>query len=242
MENTDYYESRIKCEFLNYMKKRKMIDTKSIISSEYAMGNTGRRADLAVLTRSKIVGIEIKSKYDRLTRLEDQLKIYTACFDEVIVVLDEKHIPDALRIVPASVSVFELDSKGKIRLLQLSASAPETRKEIQLRLFTLSELRKLAGIGVGDQTKRSWIFEIARRLPGDVVRDAVLKSFRETYSTTSENFWQHVKRKRITVDSLAHLSRFTPARIAMQQKQDEKVRFWNAWREDALAALQEATS
>lgn len=242
MNTEKYYESHIKCDFLDYLRGGKIINARSLIASEYVLGTTGRRADLAVHNGSRFIGIEVKSRYDTLSRLRDQLKVYTACFDDVMIVLDQRHVEEGLEIASAEVAVFGVDRKGRISIRRAAAVKPQVDSEMRSQLLTMQELKKLTGYDVNAPAKRSLLLERAARLPGDVIDDTIAEVFRQTFSATSENFWRHVKRKRVTLDALGCLSRFAPERINSLEKQNERVRFWDTWRQDAFIALQEAAA
>lgn len=242
MNKEKYYESHIKCDFLNYLRVGKIINARSTIASEYVLGTTGRRADLAVHNGSRFIGIEVKSQYDTLTRLRDQLKVYTACFDDVIIVLDERHLEEGLEIASAEVAVFEVNRKGGINLRRAPTMNPQIDPITRLQLLTVQELKKLTGYNLSAPAKRSLLLEQAAKLQGDVIRDAVLDAFMQTFFNTSGDFWRHVKRKRVTLEALGCLSRFAPERVSLRERQDEKARFWDTWRQDAFVALQEAVA
>ncbi|MCC5619758.1 sce7726 family protein, partial [Nostoc sp. CHAB 5836] len=201
-------------------------------------GTTGRRADLAIHNGSKFFGIEVKSQYDNLTRLHDQLKIYTRCFDEVIIVLDERHVREGLEIASEDVTVFEIDNKGNINLRRPASLKPHIYPETRLQLLTTQELKKLTGHLTRAPAKRTLLLKQAEILPKDSIINAVAESFRQNFSDTSEIFWRHVKHKKMTPDSLGFLSRFTPERIKIREKHDAQIRFWDTWQLDAVTALQ----
>lgn len=242
MNREKYYELHIKCDFLNYLKVGKVINSRSLIASEYVLGSAGRRADLAVHNGSNFIGVEVKSQYDTLARLPEQLKVYTACFDEVMIVLDQRHIEEGLEIASTDVGVFEVGRKGEICLRRAAATKPQVTPETRLQLLTLQELKKLMGYSVGSPIKRNFLIDQAAKLPRDAIRDAVTDSFRQAFSHTSGEFWQYVKRRRVTSDALSLLSRFAPSRVNVREKQDQRERFWDTWQHDAFIALQEVAA
>ena len=65
-------EAHLKCLFLDRLRRLGLIDARSIIASEYSLGQTGRRADLAIFGGHEFIGIEFKSRYDSLKRLKQQ--------------------------------------------------------------------------------------------------------------------------------------------------------------------------
>ncbi len=242
MNAEKYYESHIKCDFLNYLRAGRVINSRSLLASEYVLGTTGRRADLAIHNGSRFIGVEVKSQYDTLTRLPDQLRVYTACFDDVMIVLDERHVEEGLEIADTAVSVYEVDRKGEINLRRQAKAPPTGNATTRLQLLTIQELKKLAGVPVSIQAKRSVLLKEAEGLDRAVTADAVADAFRRAFSDTSEDFWRHVKRRRVTLEALGCLSRFATDRFNLREKENEKARFWDAWRQDAFAALQQAVT
>lgn len=237
MRTEKYYESHIKCDVLNFLRASKIIDPRSVVASEYVLGSTGRRADLAIHNGSKFIGIEIKSQHDSLARLSSQLNIYTACFDEVMVVLDDRHVEQVLSVATPQVSVFQASRGGAVELCRAAASEPIYASEICLLLLTMAELKKLTGFNAAVPIRRSTLLAQARMLPDEAIRGAVSSSFRQAFSDSSGRFWQSVRRRNVTVQSLRALSRFAAERNSLREKEDEKIRFWESWQQDAFAAL-----
>lgn len=84
-------ELELKARALNALRADRKISRTSIISSELPLPERGIRADLAISTGTRLIGIEIKSDLDSLRRLDRQLKAYTETFDQTILLLGEKH-------------------------------------------------------------------------------------------------------------------------------------------------------
>src|ERR1700732_4974228 len=95
-------EADLKCLFLRHLRECGLINLNSVIASEYSLGHMGRRVDLAILC-DEFIGIEFKSRTDTLKRLQPQLDAYVRCFDRVILVTDERHVPNAQSQIPPSV-------------------------------------------------------------------------------------------------------------------------------------------
>ena len=237
MKTNKYYESHIKCDVLEFLRKTKNIDARSVLASEYVLGSTGRRADLAIFTGSKFIGIEIKSQHDSLSRLKDQLDVYAMCFDEVMVVLDGKHISYASEIASADVSVFEVSRLGTINLHRASTVIPAKDKATCLRLLTMNELRRLTGLS-DLQMKKNKLIDQALLLPDETIYSAITTSFKQNFSNTSLLFWEKIRRKNITINDLAYLSRFALERTNFREKEEQKSRFWEKWQQDASSTLQ----
>ena len=66
---------------------------------EFAILEGSGRIDVAVVN-SKLHGYEIKSAVDTLERLPSQQESYSKVFDRITLVADERHIPEAVKILP----------------------------------------------------------------------------------------------------------------------------------------------
>lgn len=107
-------EAEIKARVLEALRSKGRLPCDATIASEYPLGRSGVRCDLAILT-DRFTGIEIKSDADSLRRLSRQLDSYRSYFDHVIVVLSSRHY---LTVDPAVVSgceVWELNRFGRIK-------------------------------------------------------------------------------------------------------------------------------
>lgn len=235
-----YYESLIKSDVLSSLRRRRIINRHSIIASEFVLGSTGRRADLAVYNGTSFVGIEIKSKHDSLRRLRDQLETYNSCFDEVLLVLHERHLNEAFHIAPPNVPIFSITKSDQMSLVREASGSSKKNASTSLKLLTLAELKRLVGLPAGSLAKRADLLRAARQLPDSVIFDAVTASFMKTYSETSAKFWHHVRKRNISIDAMSHLSRFSSERADLIQRKERQQLFWNQWKDQAAEAIKAA--
>ena len=128
-------ELELKARAINALRADRKITKTAVIASELPLPDRGVRADLAVLTGWKFIGIEIKSNFDSLRRLDKQVKAYTETFDETILLLGEKHaqsifLPEYSNI---HVWIFEGNSLKKInspKELQPQRKPSSSRREM----------------------------------------------------------------------------------------------------------------
>ncbi len=73
---------------------RALMPSARIVHELNVSGTGSNRIDVAAITEKAIVGVEVKSRKDTLTRLEDQWAAFTACCHFVIVVAHDKHFAD----------------------------------------------------------------------------------------------------------------------------------------------------
>ncbi|HPS76758.1 MAG TPA: sce7726 family protein [Thermoanaerobaculaceae bacterium] len=71
----------------------------TLILDELGLCRGLRRADMAVVN-GFLHGYEIKSERDSLRRLAAQADLYNKVFDRVTLVVAERHLPDALDVIP----------------------------------------------------------------------------------------------------------------------------------------------
>lgn len=76
------------------------------------------RVDVAVINGS-LHGYEIKSSEDTLVRLDNQLQIYSKCFDYISVITTEKHLNGVYKKCPENIGISEIISIGnKVKIVQ----------------------------------------------------------------------------------------------------------------------------
>lgn len=89
----------IRAQFHKKILKHAHQDTNTFVLDELGLKNGEIRADIAVLN-GKLIGYEIKTDKDTLSRLSSQVLAYNEVFDKVFIVTGEKHLTKALEIVP----------------------------------------------------------------------------------------------------------------------------------------------
>lgn len=81
------------------IKRLCLEDPTSLVIDELGLLEGKYRMDVAVIN-GKMHGYEIKSASDNLERLPKQQKNYDKIFDKITLVADEKHVVQAMKIVP----------------------------------------------------------------------------------------------------------------------------------------------
>lgn len=79
--------------------KRHHASRNTLVLDEFGLKHGECRADIAVIN-GKLVGYEIKSDEDTLDRLREQIRSYSAVFDEVWIVTGAKHAKAIYKRVP----------------------------------------------------------------------------------------------------------------------------------------------
>jgi len=92
-------DSDIRAVILTDLFKAYTNDPNTTIIEELGLCQGEARIDIAVVNGS-IHGFEIKSDQDTLIRLADQVKIYNRSLDSVTLVVGNKHLDKALKVIP----------------------------------------------------------------------------------------------------------------------------------------------
>src|ERR1035437_564500 len=133
----------------------------ALIVNEFALGSEPARVDIALVTDEYLVGFEIKSASDTLTRLRTQVPSYGKVFDRMILVVDEAHVRHAQHSLPEwwGIAVAETTHSkpriGKprmgrltIRVLRKSQLNPQVEASVLATLIWREEaLAKLEELG-----------------------------------------------------------------------------------------------
>lgn len=92
--------------------KQHFLSVDAVFASEVPYGPTDRRADFLVVDK-RSHAYEIKSDFDSLGRLPEQISDYVCTFDFVSVVTTDRHLRSVRSIVPSKVglSVFDAGSR-----------------------------------------------------------------------------------------------------------------------------------
>lgn len=87
-----------------------------VLLNEVPFANYKRRADL-VHVNGLLHAYEIKSSFDNLIRLVDQIPDYEKTFDKVTLVTTREHLPNVRKILPKKIGIALVD-KNKIQLIR----------------------------------------------------------------------------------------------------------------------------
>ena len=116
------------------------------------------RIDLAAVN-SRLLGWEIKTVTDSLSRLPSQEEVYSRIFDRMWLVADARHLDRATDLVPPWWGIWEIREKqGVCNLIQVRRSRlnPQVDLGSLVRLLWRDEaLAELARLGIADGLHRS---------------------------------------------------------------------------------------
>lgn len=83
----------------------------TLVVDELGLVHGKCRADIAVIN-GHLIGYEIKSDSDTLVRLKNQIATYNAVFDHSSIVLEKRHLNEALQSVPSWWGVILVEKDG----------------------------------------------------------------------------------------------------------------------------------
>ena len=211
-----------------FRKNRLILTGTSTLASEFVLGQTGCRSDLAIWNGS-FIGVEVKSARDFLARLPNQITAYRRFFDLVIVLCDEVHGSKAEQICGLDVGVYVWKNGGHVEAVRPPALNHQIDRMACTKALTLRQLQTALGVKTTSRMPR---LELERCLMVDQSIDArkvLISGFEASYRATSASFWLSIRGKRISKSHLPLLSRFAPAREGAQRLQSERRDFWIGW-------------
>ncbi|WP_455819440.1 sce7726 family protein [Pseudomonas cerasi] len=100
--------------------RKSHLDPDCLVVDEFSISLGASRADIAVVN-GVMHGYEIKSEYDSLERLPLQIKHYSSVMDKVTLVVAEKHLNGALKLIPSwwGIKTVSVGLKGAILIKHL---------------------------------------------------------------------------------------------------------------------------
>ena len=180
-------EEIIKAHLIDHLiSEEKVLDSEEVLCSELSFADGRRRADLARLNSSQITAYEIKSKFDNLEKLPDQIKDYQGTFDFVYLVVDPTHLKKARELLNSSVGIYKYEN-NKFTLLREAKERKRLNKHLLLSTLTKSQLIEVAKVVTPHtlkkslDSKQSIIRELSNRCKTSEIHDATIKGLYEKY-------------------------------------------------------------
>jgi hypothetical protein len=161
-------------------------DHQTVIIEELGVQHGASRIDLVVVN-GVLHGFELKSDRDTLTRLPEQARAYNAVFDQVTLVVAERHLCRAVDLIPdwwgIRAARGETDGLSFCDLkLPMNNPSPDPLSVVSLlwRAEALDFLKELGGAqGMRSRSRADIYFEVISRAAFGRVRDRVRWCLRE---------------------------------------------------------------
>jgi hypothetical protein len=160
-------------------------DKSTLVIDELGLDNGKGRADIAVIN-GHMVGYEIKSGVDSLSRLSSQIIIYDSIFDFSTVIVEENHLVQTLIILPEWWGVLLVEKKNASNHFEIIRHSTEnglTRVDAIARLLWKNELICiLQSIGFSKnllyENKKNLCCMLTNALPADILKTNVRETLK----------------------------------------------------------------
>ncbi|MEJ1173128.1 sce7726 family protein [Agrobacterium sp. CMT1] len=234
MMNLD--EESLKCRMLAWYRRQRALKPTSVIASEFVLGQTGCRSDLAIWNGA-FIGVEIKSARDSLVRLPDQITAYLKFFDNVILLCDEIHLSKAETLCPLVVGIY-VWRDGEVHIHRPPVHN-SSRDRLELaRAVSVRVLQSSLGVTASSASySRTQLEKQVVENPAIDVNSLFTASFKTTYEVTTRAFLRETSGRRIRPDHLRYLSRYAVERDEIKRNQANRAAFWMQWEVQAQAVF-----
>lgn len=161
----------------------------STLLSEFRVGKN--KADLVLLNGCSTC-YEIKTEYDSLIRLADQLKSYTKLFNKVVVVCSSRMISDVLFLAPANIGIIEFTDTCKLKTIREPISNNSIDLELMMRSLRKEEYLSIAEhiyklkIDVPNTQIFDYCLQIIKKEKPEVVNKLFLMTLKKTRQNNEE--------------------------------------------------------
>lgn len=207
-------EAYVKAAVIERLIGTGAVNGDAVLISEMAVGDWTRRADI-VLANGKLVGFEIKSEADSLSRLQGQLSAFSSIFELFYVVAAARFTDRAEQMIPDGIGLWIAEGGQHVTLCERKrARFHKLDVDAALSLMTANDIRRLLaanGInGLRDASRRR-LEELARPLPIKDLTSAARESVKVRYRGRHMRFISE-RESRGTLGALTALQHVRPAR------------------------------
>lgn len=206
-------ETQVKALVLSKLLLARRISTQTIIADEYPLTGTGVRADIALLHKSRFIGVEIKTEADTLRRLPRQLDVYRDNFDHTLLVIARKHFINFNSADYPDIEIWSIGQADQLtRISSPKTKVTQNKALSRLRLLTKSENKKYA--------------EVTNP------RERFSKAFSERYLSTTNRFWSSVQGNIMpeNIKILSRLHEIRKQKIANDEILAKTIRAWGEFK------------
>lgn len=166
----------------------KCADNDAVLINELPVDSFAGRADI-VMVNGHIEFFEVKSEADTLTRLPQQVGIFSRFCDKLHIVAAPNHINPIMISTPEHVAVWQLDATG-IKIIRRGKRQELRDNKTLTKLVNVKELRQiLSCMGKKSDSSRRKDMELAAEsLASDELRQLVLRALKNRYAETTAQF------------------------------------------------------
>jgi len=172
----------VRAHLHEYLRREVVKDQDTVVIDELTLQCKDGRIDVAVVD-SQLRGYEIKSEADKLSRLTRQTKIYGRVFDQLSVVVDDRHMQQVVKEVPAFWGLYLWLPEVGVGVVREPTQNPEVHKLSLAQLLWRDSAMSLlkthnAHKGMSSQPKWKLWPRIAEVCPQESIHSAVLSQFK----------------------------------------------------------------
>lgn len=171
---SEYFFKNIVAERLLFGKHS--LNTATVLP-EFRVGRS--KADCVVLNGSSTC-YEIKSDFDNLDRLPEQLAFYKKIFDRIFVVVGKAHIEKVQELCAEDIGIIELTQRKNLRLIRDAKTSSEpVDVSIVMRSLRVDEYKALVYkvTGVQQEHPNTEIFSVCEEILQTVPSSEIRKAF-----------------------------------------------------------------
>ncbi|RUO42656.1 hypothetical protein CWE15_04385 [Aliidiomarina taiwanensis] len=132
-------EFEVKRILIGYLKSK---HDQPLFASEMPFANRSRRADLVVLTKNQLIGIEVKSDFDNFSRLDGQLDAYERAFERTYLALTERQF-NKLNLKHDTIGILLIKADRSVILKKRPKVSRNFDLAFQLDLLSNENLKKI---------------------------------------------------------------------------------------------------
>ncbi|MCH7314001.1 sce7726 family protein [Acinetobacter sp. ANC 3882] len=158
----------------------------SVLLSEFRVGQN--KADLVLLNGCSTC-YEIKTEYDSLNRLEDQLQSYIQLFEKVYVVCPSSLQPDVEAIIPHNVGIIVLTDNNTLRTIKEATSNNIFDIGLMMKSLRKEEYLDIAEniYGLKIDVPNTQVFDLCFKILNKSDKDVINKLFLKTLKKHRKN-------------------------------------------------------
>lgn len=227
---TSKSEAAVKAALLTFLRKNRQIRSNSTVVSELSLDKQGNRADIVLLNKFSH-GFEIKTKRDKLIRLDRQMTCYLSVFDFSSAVVASRHMNAVMSRVPEEVGLYEVhEISGKfiIKLVRAPIRLRPVDQSVRISSLPLPYLKALVK-SPSNKSKREDFERAAALLPRSRVRRAFNQFLGERFQANSTTVFREAMGRDFLPDDVSALSLWRDARGSRGVAPQESVVSRSEW-------------
>lgn len=174
-----------------------------ILALELAYKDVSRKADIAILSPTRMTAIEVKGPRDNLRKLSAQVDDYLHGFQEVYVAAATRFIPQLSKEMPKQVGIIELSVDG-VKQRRKAARRASLNKEGAIHWLQARDLQKLLGPSSRGKSIEELRQEAVAGITANRLSTAAMQSIFDRAKGKYELFWSELG-QRMTLDDLETL-------------------------------------